>query len=312
MSNIGKLERVAIRELWKHEERGFSAWLETNLEVLSEAIKVKLSDPKRELLAGKFQVDIVAQDNNGDLVIIENQLDATDHDHLGKLLTYLTNMDAKAAIWISTDPRAEHIRAIQWLNETTPDNISFYLVRLAAYRIAGSDPAPLFEVIVSPSAETKSFGKEKKELAEGQILRLKFWEQLLESAKRAGVMYHAQRSPGKDTWISAGAGVQAGVSFNYVVWMTEETGVELYLNTASKDTNKRIFDDLYKKKQEIETAFGSPLSWERLDDKNASRVCCVLREGGLVDESRWQTMQAAMIAAMDRLVKAVKPYFARP
>jgi hypothetical protein len=202
LSNIGRLEPVAIRELWKHEERGFSAWLESNLERLSEAIGVPLSDPQREILAGDFQCDLVAEDGNGDRVISENQLEATNHDHLGKLLTYLTNLEASAAIWISTAPRPEHIRAIQWLNETTPDNISFYLVRLAAYRISGCEPvAPLFTVIVSPSAESKSFGKEKKEFAERHVLRLKFWKELLDRAKQRSVLYHAQRSPTKDGWI---------------------------------------------------------------------------------------------------------------
>jgi hypothetical protein len=197
-SNIGRLEPVPIRELWKHEERGFSAWLEANLDVLSEAIGVQLSDPKRELLAGDFQCDLVAEDQNGDRVIIEEQLEATNHDHLGKVITYLTNLDAKAAVWVSTAPRPEHVRAIQWLNETTPDDIAFYLVRLAAYRIAGHDAAaPLFTVIVGPSAESKSFGKEKKELVERHVLRLKFWEQLLERAKQRGVVLHAQRSQPK-------------------------------------------------------------------------------------------------------------------
>jgi hypothetical protein len=312
VSNIGRLEPVAIRDLWRHEERGFSAWLEKNLDVLSEAIGVSLSEPRRELLAGDFQCDLVAEDGNGDRVIIENQLEATDHDHLGKVLTYLTNLDAKAAIWISISPRQEHVRAIQWLNETTPDNIAFYLVRLAAYRISGSEAAaPLFTTIVGPSAETKSFGKEKKELAERQLLRLKFWEQLLDRAKQRGVLYHAQRSPNKDSWISAGAGVQSGVSFNYVVWAADETGVELYLNTKDKSENKRIFDLLYEKKGDIEQAFGAPLSWERLDDKNASRVQFVLKEGGLRDETKWQSIQDAMIGAMDRLVKAVRPHLAR-
>jgi hypothetical protein len=114
MPNIGKFENVPIRELWKHEERGFSAWLELNLDVLSEAIGASLSEPRRELLAGDFQCDLVAEDENGDRVIVENQLEATNHDHLGKLITYLTNLDAKAAIWISTTPRPEHIRAVQW------------------------------------------------------------------------------------------------------------------------------------------------------------------------------------------------------
>jgi hypothetical protein len=297
--------------LWAHEERGFSAWLETNLDTLAEATGVTLSDPQRELLAGNFQVDLVAEDGNGDRVIVENQLEATDHDHLGKLITYITNLEAKAAIWITTSPRPEHIRAIQWLNETTPDDVAFFLVRLAAYRIAGSDPAPLFTVIVGPSAESKDFGKQKKELAERHVLRLKFWEQLLQRAKEKGVLLHAQRSPTKDSWISAGAGVRAGVSFTYVIWITEESAVELYIDTGDKDENKRIFDGLHGRKAEIEQAFGAELSWERLDNKRGCRVRSVLREGGLVDEGKWAVIQDAMIASMDRLAKAVKPHFPR-
>lgn len=311
MTNIGKMERVALRELWKHGERGFSAWLETNLEMLSEAIGVTLSDPQREQLAGNFQVDLVAENENGERVIIENQLEGTDHDHLGKLLTYLTNLDAKAAIWITSAPRPEHIRAIQWLNETTPDDIAFYLVQLAAYRISGSDAAPLFTVIVGPSAESKSFGKQKKELAERHVVRLRFWEQLLSRAKEKGVLLHAQRSPSKDAWISAGAGVRSGVSFTYVIWMTDETAVELYIDTGDKDENKRIFDGLHKHQAEIERSFGGPLSWERMDDKRASRVRSILKEGGLNDEGKWQVIQDAMISAMDRLAKAVKPFLAK-
>ena len=311
MTNIGKMERVALRELWKQEERGFSAWLETNLEMLSEAIGVTLSDPQREQLAGNFQVDLVAENENGERVIIENQLEATNHDHMGKLLTYLTNLDAKAAIWITSAPRPEHIRAIQWLNETTPDDIAFFLVRLAAYRISGSDAAPLFTVIVGPSAESKSFGKQKKELAERHVVRLRFWELLLPRAKEKGVLLHAQRSPSKDAWISAGAGVRSGVSFTYVIWMTDETAVELYIDTGDKDENKRIFDGLHKHQAEIERSFGSPLSWERLDDKRASRVRSILKEGGLNDEEKWQVIQDAMISAMDRLAKGVKPFLAR-
>jgi hypothetical protein len=311
MSNIGKLEPVALRELWKHEERGLSAWLESNLEILSEAVGISLSDPQREFLAGNFQVDIVAEDENGDRVIIENQLEATDHDHLGKVLTYLTNIDAKTAIWISSAPRPEHIRAIQWLNETTDDDIAFFLVRLAAYRIGGSEAAPLFTVIVAPSMESKNIGKQKKELAEHHILRRKFWEQLLTRAKEKGVLLHAQRSPSKESWISAGAGVKSGLSFNYVVWMKDETAVELYIDTGDKEENKRIFDGLHDHKAAIEQAFGSPLSWERLDEKRGSRIRWVLREGGLTDnEAKWPIIQDAMIAAMDRLAKAVKPHLA--
>lgn len=197
-------------------------------------------------------MDLVAEDDASNRVIIENQLEATDHDHLGKLLTYLTNLDAKTAIWITKVPRPEHVKAVAWLNETTPDDVSFYLVRLDAFKIGDSDPAPLFTTIVGPSPEAKGFGQQKKDLAERHVLRLKFWETLLARAKQKGLMLHAARSPTKDSWISAGAG-RSGVTFNYVVWMEDETAVELYIDTGEKEENKKIFDTLASVKETIET-----------------------------------------------------------
>ena len=130
---IGKLEKVGLRELWKHEERGFSAWLLENLDALSDALGFPLSEPQREVKVGAFEVDLVAEDGKANRVVIENQLEATDHDHLGKILTYVTNLEAKTAVWITKAPRPEHVKAVAWLNETTPDDISFFLVRLDAY-----------------------------------------------------------------------------------------------------------------------------------------------------------------------------------
>ena len=305
---IGRLENVPLRELWKHEERGFSAWLENNLDVLASTLGFGLADPQREVRAGNFQVDLVAEDENSNRVIIENQLEATDHDHLGKLLTYLTNLDAKIAIWITKNPRPEHIRAIQWLNETTPDDIAFYLIRLAAYRIGNSAPAPLFTVIVAPSHESKDFGRQKKELAERHVIRLKFWEGLLERAKAKNVMWHASRSPTKVHWLQAGAG-RSGLSFVYSIWMSENSAVELYIDNGDRNENKKIFDEIFSHQAEIEMAFGDKLNWERLDEKNACRIQYVLRQGGLdEDEEKWPTLQDAMIDAMDRLVKTLKPF----
>jgi hypothetical protein len=303
---IGKLEPVPLRELWKHEERGFSAWLAENLQTLADTLGLRLSDAQRSVTAGAFTVDLVAEDDSSGRVIIENQLEATDHDHLGKILTYLTNLDAKTAIWITKNPRPEHVRAVAWLNETTPDDISFYLVQIAAYRIADSTPAPLFTIIAGPSPEAKGFGRQKKDMAERHVLRLKFWESLLSRAKEKGVLIHSSRSPVKDAWISAGAG-KSGLSFNYVIWMEDEGGVELYIDTGDAVENKKIFDALHSKKDHIEKSYGGPLNWERLDGKRACRIRDTIRKGGLSSgESNWPVVQDAMIDAMRRLDKALR------
>lgn len=309
MAPIAKLEAVDIRQLWAHEERGFSAWLAANLDSLGEKINLTLQNPQREKAVGRFSLDLLAETVGGVQVIIENQLDATNHDHLGKILTYLSNLEAKIAVWIAGDVREEHAEAIRWLNEFTPADMAFYLVKLSAFRIGGSDPAPHFEIVAGPTETGRSVGQEKKELAERQVLLLKFWGQLLERARQRGVQYHAQRSPGKDSWLSAGAGVKSGVSYNYNVW-TDSTAADLWIQTEDAAYNKRIFDNLHGQREKIESAFGGPLIWDRLDDKRAARVRAEVKVGGLYEpELHWPKIQDALIDAMDRLVKALKPHY---
>ena len=137
---------------------------------------------EREHPAGDFSVDLVAEDESGNPVVIENQFKRSDHDHLGKLITYLTVIGARAAIWIVEDPRPEHISAISWLNESSA--ASFYLIKLEAFRIGRSSSAPLLTLIVGPSEEIRKVGEEKKERTERDSLRHRFWTQLLERAQK--------------------------------------------------------------------------------------------------------------------------------
>ena len=147
MMKTGKLTRIPLREVWPHEERDFSRWLAKNLDCLEECTGLSLSLIETEAITGDFAVDILAEDANGNLVVIENQLGRTDHDHLGKLLTYMANHEAKAAIWVTAQPRPEHERAIDWLNEMLPADTAFYLVQVEAIQIDQSAPAPLFTEI---------------------------------------------------------------------------------------------------------------------------------------------------------------------
>ena len=310
MTTIAKLDPVDVRQLWAHEERGFSVWLVDNLDTLAERLGLTLQNPVREKEVGRFSLDVLAETEGGVQVIIENQLDVTDHDHLGKVLTYLSNLEAKIAIWIAGEVREEHAEAIRWLNEFTPADMAFYLVKLEAFRINGSAPAPHFSVVAGPTETGRGVGQEKKDLAEREVLRLQFWEQLLERAKKNGVLWHEQRSPSKDSWLAAGAGVRSGVALHYSIWIEKESGVELYIDTGDKDENKKIFDGLRAKQQSIEQEFGASLSWERMDDKRASRLRYVMEDGGLTDaKDRWPEIQDKMIDAMDRLAKAVKSHF---
>ena len=149
MTEIGRISQVPIREVWAHEARDFTTWLATDgIQHLSDQLGLQLSDAATEQPEGDLFADIVATDSEGRTIVIENQLDRTDHGHLGQVVTYLAIEGADAAIWISPEPRAEHVRSVEWLNEQT--EIDVWLVRVSAIRIGDSDPAPQFTVVAGP------------------------------------------------------------------------------------------------------------------------------------------------------------------
>ncbi len=307
--HIARLTRVPLREIWTHEARDFTTWLSENLDLLAEALSIsQLTLVQRDAAAGIFSADILADDGQDRLVVIENQLESTDHDHLGKLITYLSNLDAKIAVWVTSTPRPEHERAVHWLNEILPADMAFYLLQIEAFRIGDSPPAPKFTVVAGPTREARQVGEQKKELAERHLLRLEFWKQLLERA-RDKTQLHARIAPGTDNWISASAG-KSGISYSYVIRM-EDAQVELYIDRGDAEQNKRIFDALHEHKTEIEADFGGPLEWQRLDAKRACRVRYLLTDGGLQDKQHWPKIQDAMIEAMIRLERVMKPHLQR-
>lgn len=302
---IQKITRIALREAFPHEATDFTRWLEENLDVLNEVTDLNLSNAERERPAGDFSVDLVAEDDNGGKVIIENQLERSNHDHLGKLITYLVATEARAAVWIVSDPRPEHASAVTWLNESS--SASFYLVKLEAIKIGESLPAPLLTLIVGPSAETKEVGKAKREFSERYDIRKSFWTQFLDYAKTKTKL-HTGISPGRHSWIGTGAG-KRGLGFNYVI-REHETSVELYIDRGKdgEKENKFIFDTLHENKSEIEKVFGGALEWERLDTKRASRIRKTIDKGGWKDEDKWVVVNDATVDAMIRLEKALRPY----
>jgi hypothetical protein len=305
MNQIGKLERVPLREVWKHEAQDFTQWLQDNIEVLNETLDLTLVNVAREQAAGSFSIDLVAEDEGGGTVIIENQLEKSNHDHLGKLITYLTAMQAKAAIWIVSDPRPEHVAAITWLNESS--SAAFYMVKVEAVKIGGSPAAPLFTLIVGPSEEARVVGQIKSELSGRDQLFRKWWTGLIDRSATVNKL-HAHLTPSTVHWIGATSGTR-GLGLNFVVTQ-DWCAAELYIDRGkdADDENKAIFDQLAAHRAEIEQVFGGPLSWERLDAKRACRIRFANEAGGYRSpEDQWPALQDTVIRAMDRLEKALRP-----
>jgi len=246
--SIGKLERVPLREVWEHEAYDFTQWLQENIDVLNSTLDLNLVNVDREQAAGSFSIDLVAEDEGGGTVIIENQLEKSNHDHLGKIITYLSAIEAKAAIWLVSDPRPEHVAAIAWLNESS--SATFYMVKVEAVRIGNSPAAPLFTLIVGPSEDTKEVGSTKKEIAERYGIRKRWWTQLVERSAKVSKL-HAHITPGEYSWIGTSSGVR-GLNLNYAVTQ-DECAAELYIDRGKdgEAENKAIFDQLNANRAEI-------------------------------------------------------------
>lgn len=298
---IGRIQRVELRKVWSHEARDFTTWLEKNIDVLEDATGLQLSDVEREQSAGAFSVDLIAEDEYGQVVVIENQLDRSNHDHLGKLLTYLVGLQARRAVWIVSDPRPEHERVIAWLNENSSED--FYLLKLEVIRIGDSKRAPLFTQVVGPSEETRGVGG--TELVERKRLRYRFFERLLEHAK-SKTLLHENISPSTRNAVSASSGVR-GLGFNYVV-RQRDARIDLYIDASDGEKNRRIFEALVSEKESIEGVFGSSLDWDTMEGKQAFRIQKTYETGGYQDEDKWEDVHEELAEAMAKFESALKPH----
>lgn len=273
---LGKLEEVDIRKVWPHEQYDFSKWLATeeNIKELGDALNLSLTDVETEKFVGNYRCDILCKDEiTGKMVLIENQLEPTNHDHLGKIITYASGLDAAVVVWIVASARDEHASAIEWLNKHTDDEISFFLVEVHAYKIGDSDPAPQFKIIEQPNDFVKIVKAVSKnsDMNESQKNRLEFWTQFNEVVDSQGKPFN-KRKVTTDHWYNVAIGSSdASISID-LVNKEHKIRVSLWIND-----NKDIFDALFQRKDEIETALGFGLEWNRLDNKKASYICTYIK-----------------------------------
>ncbi|MCX6170145.1 MAG: DUF4268 domain-containing protein [Ignavibacteriales bacterium] len=302
---ISKLITVELREVWKNEAKDFTTWLGNNLDYLKEQLGIELTLVEIEKSVGSFYVDVLAQDDSGHLAIIENQLGKTDHDHLGKVLTYLTNLEAKTAIWISPDPRPEHVSVINYLNQISPEDIRFYLIKVSAFKIDSSLPAPLFTIIAGPGNELRDIGKIKNDLSDKDKKRFEFFSQLLNYSNSKTNLFSNVSPVGYQNWVTAGAG-KSGLYWVYSVWLNK-SNVHLYFGSSDAQKNKERFDKLLNNKTVIENEFGNSLEWDYKEGRQQHYIKTI-SNGGLNNEANWETIQKDMVVRMIKLEKVLGKY----
>lgn len=286
---IGKLEEVDIRELWKHEQYDFSEWLskKENIENLNEILGLTLVDISKETYVGSYRCDLFAKDETtGIKVIIENQLEMSNHDHLGKIITYASGLDAKVVVWIVKEAREEHRSAIEWLNNNTNSNINFFLIEIHAYKIENSDNAPMFQVIEQPNdfiKNNKSINSNDT-MNKSQSQRLEFWNQFNNVLIEKGKPFNVRKAT-TDHWYNVAIGTSDAHIDITLVNKDSVIGVELYITD-----NKELFDKLYQRKDEIEKDLGFKLDWRRLNNSKASRIVTYIKGLNFDDHSNYNEL----------------------
>jgi hypothetical protein len=268
---LGNIQIKSAKDIWKHEEKDFTPWLAENVEHLSKLIGIPITVEQTEKRVGAYELDILGGVEGSDaVVIIENQLEATDHKHLGQLITYAAGLEAAIVIWIAPEVGDDHRSAIEWLNRNMNKKVSFFLIRPEVIQVDNSKPAVRFQLEASPSEFEKRFRETvEDENAPRFEFRRKFWEDLLAYLAANGHSWAQGRRTTKEGWISSFIGM-AGISANISMAQGSRIRVEIY---CSDDSDKQIFETLYAKKDEIEKRLeGEKVSWERLDDTRASRV----------------------------------------
>jgi hypothetical protein len=269
--DLGKLSKIELREAWKHEALDFTNWLalEENLSLLSDEIGIDIKLLQTEASVGSFNVDILAEEENtGRKIIIENQLEATDHDHLGKLITYASGHNAEFVLWIVKEVRDEHKQAIDWLNDHTDEEINFFAIKMELWKIGESLPAPKFQVISKPNDWAKTIKKAtgQSKLTETKIMQLEFWNQFKEYAQNKQTRLRLRKT-NPQHWYDISLGSSEAHLSLTLNTQQGEIGCEVYISN-----NKDLFISLEKYKDEIESELGVKLDWMGLEGRKASRI----------------------------------------
>lgn len=305
---ISTLENVDIRNVWSNEASDFTPWLAKaeNINRLGDVIGMNLTVIEEEKPVGVFSADIFCRDENTENnVVIENQLDISDHKHLGQLLTYATGLNAKSVVWICSDFQDEHRAVLDKLNEITHPDINFFGIKLEAVKIGKSDIAPNFKVISQPNEWTKTRGNYgyrcSGKLTQSKILKQDFWTHLNNLILKNN-SFLSTRKPRAQHWQSFKLGT-SGSNLAAVVNTKEKyVSAEVYISN-----DQSLYETLKRNKVEIENEFGDVLDWQDLDDSKACRIRTYKYNCHIDNVDQWDSNCEWLMDKVEKLYKVFSP-----
>lgn len=305
MIQLGKLKEITdLRSVWAHETLNFTPWVVENIDLLADAVGLDITVDETESSVGDFNVDIYASETGTDRkIIIENQLEDTDHDHLGKIITYASGKGADVVIWVVKHAREEHKAAVEWLNNHTDDKIGFFLCEIKLLQIGNSEIAPSYTVVERPNDWTKEI-KKITVTNPTQQQRLEYWQAFNDYAfqnVKFAKTFH-KRKPTMDHWMDFSIDSSACHIGVTQVQKRNAVGVELYVND-----DKELFKSLFAHKNEVEEIMGFPLEWRELPERKASRII-VEKEVNLDDRDDWVQQFEYIMDVCMKMKEAFKKY----
>jgi hypothetical protein len=315
--SLGRLEKVDLRTAWVSESGSFTPWLAQpeNIALLGETLCLELELEAQEREVGPFRADILCKETGNDTwVLIENQLERTDHTHLGQLLTYAAGLEAVTIVWIAQAFTEEHRATLDWLNEITEERFNFFGLEMELWRIGDSAPAPKFNVVSKPNDWTRQVTRGvsalNRELTPNRQTQLDYWTVFRESVRESGSFIKPTK-PLPQNWMNIALGrsgfkLAAVASFCDSVadsWASHELRAEVVIETES---SKAYFKALLERKAGLEHDVGEPLIWYNPPE---SRMCRIFfrRGADLNNRNDWPEQHAWLRERLERLHKTFGP-----
>lgn len=310
--HFGRLERHDLRTAWDNEATSFTPWLARpeNLAMLGEVLGMDLELEAKERAVGPFKADLLCRNVEDDhWVLIENQLERTDHGHLGQLLTYASGLDAVTIIWIAADFTEEHRAALDWLNRITADSFHFFGVEVELWRIGESPAAPKFNIVAKPNSWSHSVAQaaraiEGSDLSETHILQREYWTALNRVLGTTGGLVRHDKTPPPRQWMNFPIGRS---KFRLTATMLRgEKRIRAKLHLAGPHA-KAHFGLLKAQREEIERELGHPLEWEEFPQQQDSRISVYLSDVYPEDRSEWPRQHEWLAKRLNELHRVFAP-----
>ncbi len=308
MEKLGRYEIVDLRKIWNGEATEFTPWLaeEDNIKELGNKIGLELEVQEQEKYVGPFKADILCKDTVTDnYVLIENQLERTDHTHLGQLMTYAAGLDAVTIIWIARTFSDEHRAALDWLNHITDEKINFFGIEIEAFRIGDSLPAPKFNMIAKPNNWTKSIksAAASTKITDTKQLQLEYWQAMKKYFEDSQTFLKCQK-PSPQHWTNFALGrSNFGMA---AICSVQGDFIRIDVNIGGPDAKNNFNIMKNKFEEDSKEVFGSNFQWEELPDRQVS-IINLKKEANVSNRSLWDVQHVWLRDNLEQLDRYFRP-----